>query len=168
MFWACDFSSRSDCLTSILFRRALSPALPQKTRFSANSWLDAARIFWTGHANWPGVILFVGRERFLSHRPATGRRRSTSMSSAGNGCGDYRSRRSARDQPRAHPVASSQLTMTSEDVIHSFIVPAFRTKQGSGARRRFCGHCRGHQAGKSFRLFAPNIVARSMPKMVGN
>ena len=73
----------------------------------------------------------LGRQHLL-HAPA-GRRTTPSRStwSASSGCGSWStwkgSARSTNCTSRwARPV---RLTMTSEDVIHSFFVPAFRTKQ---------------------------------------
>ena len=92
----------------------------------------------------------LGRQHLLQ-RPA-GRRTTPSRStwSASSGCGSWStwkaSARSTNCTSRwARPV---KLTMTSEDVIHSFFVPAFRTKQDVVPGRYSTTWFTAHQAGQ--------------------
>ena len=73
----------------------------------------------------------LGRERVLQARPPARRRDARSTSSASSGCGrSSTSKGSARSTScTCRSGTPVKLTMTSEDVIHSFYVPAFRIKQ---------------------------------------
>ena len=56
-----------------------------------------------------------------------------------------------------------QLTMTSEDVIHSFFVPAFRTKQDVVPGRYSTTWFTAHQGRASITCSAPNTAAPTIP-----
>ena len=60
-----------------------------------------------------------------------------------------------------------KLTMTSEDVIHSFFVPAFRTKQDVRARPLFHHLVQAHQGRTSIHLFCAEYCGTNHSGMIG-
>ena len=91
-------------------------------------------------------------------------RASTSTSSASSGCGSSNTRTgSARSTTctfrSAEPV---KLTMTSQDVIHSFFVPAFRIKQDV-LPGRYTTHLVPGDEARQYHLSAPNTAERNTP-----
>ncbi len=90
--------------------------------------------------------------------------RSRSRWSASNGCGTCstpkgRSEINELHVPLGRPV---KLTMTSQDVIHSFYVPAFRVKQDVLAGPLYVALVRADQGGPLSPLSAPSIAARTI------
>ena len=72
-----------------------------------------------------------GRSKSTSRSTASRRSRSTSTSSASSGCGSSSTPTGSREINELHVPLSQrvQLTLASQDVIHSFFIPAFRVKQ---------------------------------------
>ena len=60
-----------------------------------------------------------------------------------------------------------QLTMTSQDVIHSFFVPAFRVKAGRAARPLHHHLVSAHAGRDATTSSAPSTAARSTRRMIG-
>ena len=62
------------------------------------------------------------------------------------------------------PVGSPvKMLLTSEDVIHSFFVPAFRSSHGCVAAAVYLGVVSSHTRPASITCFARNIAARAIP-----
>ena len=110
------------------------------------------------------LVMFVwATRRLLRALRAAGRTPSRSRSSASSGCGTC-------SIPRAVPRSTSctsrwarpvRLTMTSQDVIHSFFVPAFRIKQDVLPGPLHVALVPAHQGRDATTSSAPSIAART-------
>ena len=89
--------------------------------------------------------------------------RWTSTSSAGSGCGSSSTPRAAARSTTARPAGRRvKLTLTSQDVIHSFFIPAFRVKQDA-VPGRYTRWVRGRRSRRRTTCSAPSTAARSTP-----
>ena len=123
----------------------------------------ALELLWTVIPFGIAMVMFVwGAKVFfdLSRPPAT---RWRSTSSASSGCGSSSTSDGQREINELHvPVGRPvKLIMTSEDVIHSFFVPAFRVKPDVLPGRYTTIWFEADQAGHATTCSAPSTAARS-------
>ena len=155
---------RTDRRTGSLFRDQIPPTLAGRDsakdhRFvPARSGLDRYPV-----SDLPGDFR-LGSEPLLHGSTARRKRRWRSTSRPSNGCGGSARRRPARDQRTACALGRRvKLTMTSEDVIHSFFVPAFRVKADVLPGRGVTGSSGSRRPSPdAITSSAPNTAARTI------
>ena len=147
--------------------RSATAAAPGAPRGELPAFLRRdVEIGWTAATLFVALFLFwwAGSTQLSATRPAA-RTRSRSMSSPSSGCG-RRSTRTARARstsctcPLGEPV---RLVMTSQDVIHSFFVPAFRHEAGRAARPLHRDVVQRHRSRASTTCSAPSSAAPTTP-----